>query len=100
MSMFFSEIVVDVLNSYTIPLTTFRCPHAQYCYHTKDSGHTCVPKPSPAKVGTILFINADKDWQLDAPYSAATSKLYQTTIAGETLPPCFCTLPASLIVGF
>jgi photosystem II stability/assembly factor-like uncharacterized protein len=51
---------------------------------TADGGQTWVPRPSPVKIGTVAFLDAQRGWLLGKsdPDPETTTQLYQTTDGG------------------
>jgi photosystem II stability/assembly factor-like uncharacterized protein len=88
----------EVINSFAFgdPLT--QLPLAQYLYFTHDGGQTWVPKPSPVKIGTVYFWNAQTGWLLgkNDPDPATTTQFYQTTDGGETWKQVLADCPLPL----
>jgi photosystem II stability/assembly factor-like uncharacterized protein len=76
-----SEISFPLLDRFHLPL-----PIAQYLYYTHDGGQTWVSQPSPAKIGTIYFLNAQTGWLLGKsdPDPSTPTQFYQTTDGGKT----------------
>jgi len=60
-------------------------PLAQYLYYTHDGGQNWTPRPAPAKIGTIYFLNAKMGWFLgkndESPLVPA--QLYTTNNGGQ-----------------
>lgn len=61
-------------------------PQAQYLYYTHDAGQTWLPRPAPAKIGIVSFLNSRMGWFLgkDDPAPSAGTQLYMTSDGGET----------------
>ncbi len=81
-----SEVVMDVFVYYPNTLNRLPLPTAQYLYFTHDGGQTWVSKPSPVKIGTAYFLNAQTGWILgkNDPDPATVTQLFQTKDGGET----------------
>ena len=61
-------------------------PLAQYLYYTHDAGRTWLPRPAPARIGMVFFLDPHTGWFLgknDADPSAGT-QLYLTRDGGQT----------------
>ncbi|GAB4581618.1 MAG: hypothetical protein Fur0022_43670 [Anaerolineales bacterium] len=61
-------------------------PEAHYIFYTHDGGHTWTPRPAPAQIGSVYFLNDQMGWFLGKgdsdPYGSTT--LYFTQDGGET----------------
>lgn len=81
-----SDVVMDVFVYYPNTLNRLPLPTVQYIYFTHDGGQTCVPKPSPVKIGTVTFWNGHTGWLLgkNDPDPTTTTQFYQTVDGGET----------------
>jgi hypothetical protein len=81
-----NQIALDVFMYYPNTLNRLPLPAAQYLYFTNDGGNSWIPKPSPIRIGTIYFMDADTGWLLGKSdlNPAAPTLLYQTTDAGDT----------------
>jgi photosystem II stability/assembly factor-like uncharacterized protein len=92
-----SEIVMDVFVYYPNTLNRLPLPTSQYFYFTHNGGQTWVSKPSPVKIGTVYFSNAQTGWLLgkNDPDPATLTQLYQTKDGGESwsLIATDCPLP-------
>lgn len=64
----------------------YHVPDATYLQYTHDGGQTWTPQSSPAKMGTVYFLNKDIGWYLgkDDPNPSALTQLYQTADGGKT----------------
>ena len=64
-------------------------PQAQYLYYTHDAGQTWFPRPAPAKIGTVSFLNSSIGWFLgrDATTPSGGTQLYVTGDGGESWSP-------------
>ena len=81
-----SETVLDAFVSYPNTLNRVPFPTSQYLYFTNDGGITWIPKPSPIKLGTVYFRDAQTGWLLgknDSRQSTLT-QLYMTTNRGDS----------------
>jgi photosystem II stability/assembly factor-like uncharacterized protein len=76
----------EVMTAFTYGDPLKQLPEAQYFYFTHDGGQSWVPRPSPVKIGTVVFLDAQRGWLLGKsdPDSDATTQLYQTLDGGET----------------
>lgn len=81
-----SEIVMDVFIYYPNTQNHLPIPSAQYLYFTHDGGQTWIPKPLPAKIGTVYFWDGETGWFLGKsdPDPATATQLYQTKDGGDT----------------
>jgi len=88
---------MDVFVYYPNTLNRLPLPTSQYFYFTHDGGQTWVSKPSPVKIGTVYFSNAQTGWLLgkNDPDPATLTQLYQTKDGGESwsLLATDCPLP-------
>jgi photosystem II stability/assembly factor-like uncharacterized protein len=80
-----TEAVVDEF-TFNYSVHQLPLPEAQYLYFTHDGGLTWTPRLSPARVGTVYFLDMNTGWFLgksDMDPSTPT-QLYQTNDGGET----------------
>jgi len=80
-----SKVVQDVFLYHHLQ-NRLPLPIAQYLYYTHDNGKTWIPRPSPVKIGTVYFRDAQVGWLLgkNDPDPASPTQLYHTTDGGET----------------
>jgi hypothetical protein len=60
-------------------------PEREYLYFTQDGGKTWTPLPSPAKIGTVFFLDAQQGWYVGKSVAAPGSlpQIYQTQDGGQ-----------------
>jgi photosystem II stability/assembly factor-like uncharacterized protein len=74
----YSQIQVEQIGDYIL------LPEQEYLYFTHDGGKTWTPQPSPAKIGTVFFLDTQRGWYVGKHDTdpGALPQVYQTQDGG------------------